>query len=225
MQRKGAHLAHPPPLSGAPDFHRGRAGDYFPGAGFGGKLGNAVSPSLRMLCTVFTTSIPPLRYRYAPVPRVVSGPGSLLTRYSQHFQPRAAGRRPGLGPAGPGRSGPGRSGPARSGPGGNATGTVALWARDGPGRRRKWPPGISPIPCVFPIRMAPEKMFRGFGRPRAVEKVFAFPGKPRRAAAKHSSGGGDKHKVRVSPPWGGKIPGKHAKTQFSALPPAPRIPR
>jgi len=52
--------------------------------------------------------------------------------------------------------------------------------------------------------------------------VFAFPGKPRRAAAKHSSGGGDKHKVRVSPPRGGKIPGKHAKnTVFNPTPGTP----
>ena len=93
------------------------------------------------------------------------------------------------------------------------------WAgqRQSPGRGAPGRPG--------PLHYEPNQNGRKSGRgglegPKAVEKVFGFPEKPPRSAGKHSREGGDKHKVCVSRPRGGKIPGKHAKT--TVFNPTPR---
>ena len=93
------------------------------------------------------------------------------------------------------------------------------WAgqRQSPGRGAPGRPG--------PLHYEPNQNGRKSGRgglegPKAVEKVFGFPEKPPRSAGKHSREGGHKHKVCVSRPRGGKIPGKHAKT--TVFNPTPR---
>ena len=95
------------------------------------------------------------------------------------------------------------------------------WAgqRQSPGRGAPGRPG--------PLHYEPNQNGRksgrgGFEGPKEVVKVFGFPEKPPRSAGKHSREGGDKHKVCVSRPRGGKSPGKHAKTTvFNPTPGTP----
>ena len=51
-----------------------------------------------------------------------------------------------------------------------------------------------------------------FDRKKAVSNLFAFREKTPRMAEKHSRDGGTLHKVCVSRPRGGNVPGNHAKT-------------
>ena len=121
-------------------------------------------------------------------------------------------------PARPVRSGPGRSGRGcrdGAGPGRSRIPCYKFLAllffserRQGPGRAAPGRPGL----LYEPNQNGRKSGRGGFEAPRASDRTRAFPEKPRRTAEKHSRGGGDKHKVRVSRPRGGKSPGKHAKT-------------
>ncbi len=99
-------------------------------------------------------------------------------------------------------------------------------------RRMGMPVGIAPSLLTYFHSWDPRDPAGSFGTfrgarenekaPRAVEKVFAFPGKPPRTVSDRFGGGGDKTRNRVVRPRGGWKSRKHAKSiDFNSTPGPP----